>query len=59
MWTATQVVECSRCGGSTSVTDAAELRHKQDKQYRRRLCADCLKEVAVPSDYRVVRDFAP
>lgn len=54
-----QRVECDRCGDSVAAANAVELRRSTEKRYRKHVCGDCLKEIAVPSEYRVVRDFAP
>ena len=55
----THFIECSRCGETVSLDNAVELRNDRDLQYRKRICGDCLKEVAVPPGYKVVRDFSP
>lgn len=56
IWSDFQLVECDRCGDATPSTESVELRHDQDPLYRRKLCGNCLKEIAVPSGYQVVRD---
>lgn len=52
-------IECSRCGESVRATDAAEIRHTKIKEYRKRVCGDCLQKIGVTGDYRVVREFTP
>lgn len=55
----THFIECSRCGETVPTDNAVELRNDRDMQYRKRICGDCLKEIAVPPGYSIVRDFAP
>ena len=54
-----EFVECSRCGEEVRAADAAEIRHTQIKQYRKRVCGECLDQIAVTADYRVLREFSP
>ena len=54
-----QFIECVRCGTETLDSNAVLLRHKQHNQYRKLICGDCFKDITVPSEYTVIRDFSP
>ena len=52
----THVLTCSRCEENVPLQDMVEIRRENDPNYSKRVCGDCLDEIAVPSGYRVVRD---
>jgi len=51
-------VECARCDDAVFAHDAVEIRHTRNRAYRKIVCAECLKRIAIPKGYRVVRDVA-
>jgi len=51
------LIVCDRCEAEWEARDAVEIRHPNDPQYRKRICGDCFKEITVPPDYEVLRDF--
>lgn len=51
------LVECDRCEEEVSARHAVEIQHPNDPQYQKRICEDCFKEITVPQDYTVIRDF--
>jgi len=57
IWSARDLYECDRCGERVPATDAVEIRHKENRSYRKLVCADCLEEIPIPPNMRVVRDL--
>lgn len=53
------IIRCDRCEEQTTVSDAIKLRHKNHARYRKIVCGDCFKQITVPSEYTVIRDFSP
>lgn len=56
IWETVEPYECVKCERSVPGADIVELRHESDAQYRKRVCGDCLKEISIPPNIRVVRD---
>lgn len=52
-------ISCQRCDESVALSNAVELRQQDDKQYRKRICGDCLEEIGVPPGFQVIRDLGP
>lgn len=57
--TSTERTECVRCEQTVPLRDAVEIRHSRNRGYRKRVCGDCLDEIAVPPDFKVVRELSP
>lgn len=57
IWETVDLYECVKCGRSVPEADIVELRHENDAQYRKLVCGDCLKEISIPPNIRVVRDL--
>ena len=58
IWDTFDLFECVKCGESVPAREIVELRHKENASYRKLVCADCLKDIPIPSNIRVVRDVA-
>lgn len=58
IWEQHDLFECTRCEESVTGPDIVELRHENDPSYRKQVCSDCLQEIPIPSNIRVVRDVA-
>lgn len=57
IWESHKLYECVRCEESVPQGEIAELRHENDPGYRKRVCSECLQEIPIPSNMRVVRDI--
>ena len=58
IWEVHDLYECTRCEASVPASDIVELRHQEDASYRKRVCAECLQEVPIPGNIRVIRDVS-
>lgn len=56
IWTGQDLHECDRCGERAPTSDVAEIRHETNRAYRKLVCSDCLDEVPIPPNMRVIRD---
>ena len=54
-----QRIECTRCEETVPVGEAVEIRHAANRRYRKRVCGDCLDEIAIPPDFKVRRELSP
>jgi len=58
LWESHDLHECNRCGEAVPTKDIVELRHESNPNYRKLLCQDCLEEVPIPANIRVIRDVS-
>lgn len=58
IWEQQELFECTRCEDSVGGADVVELRHETDPSYRKRVCSQCLQEIPIPSNIRVIRDVS-
>lgn len=56
---ALSLISCHRCEKPVLLSNAVELRQEDDKQYRKRICGECLEQIGVPPGFRVIRDLGP
>ena len=58
IWEETTLYECGRCDESVPGPEIVELRHESDPSYRKRVCEECLQDIPIPANIRVVRDVS-
>ena len=58
IWERQERFECTRCEAFVARSDIVELRHETDPSYRKRVCSQCLQEIPIPSNIRVIRDVS-
>ena len=56
LWESHELRECNRCGEDVPIGEIVELRHESNANYLKYLCEECLQEVPIPSNIRVIRD---
>lgn len=57
IWEHHERYQCVKCGESVPGRDIVELRHENDAGYRKLVCSECLQDVPIPWNIRVIRDF--
>ena len=56
IWTSRDLYDCVKCGEQFPEPEVVEIRHDNDPSYRKIVCDDCLKDVPIPGNMRVVRE---